>query len=189
MKKLISGLLFGKDARISGLIAMAVVGTFVLGCNCGKDFNLGNSSSESNSTSTSNTKSDTTSDSIPSNSVVEGLVKETIDEFRDAISSGDFSDLHRNASQDFQSTYTVDQMKTAFRSYTDKKSMVVPILEKAGNMSADFTVPVGTRSEQNLKILMAKGEFKTKPYKVRYDFEYVFRGGEWKLLKLVINIP
>ncbi|HQZ97276.1 MAG TPA: hypothetical protein PLP21_13220 [Pyrinomonadaceae bacterium] len=189
MKKLISGLFFGKDAKINGLIALAVIGTFVLGCNCNKDFNLGNSSSESNSTSVSNTRSETSDDSVPSKTVVEGLVKETIQKFGDAVDSGDFSDLHAYASTDFQSTYTVDEMKTAFKSYTDKKSMVVPLLNKVDDMSAEFKVPPGIRSEKGLKILMAQGEFKTKPYKTRFDFEYVMRGGSWKLLKLVINIP
>jgi len=80
-------------------------------------------------------------------------------------------------------------MKTAFKSYTDKKSMVVPLLNKVDDMSAEFKVPPGIRSEKGLKILMAQGEFKTKPYKTRFDFEYVMRGGSWKLLKLVINIP
>lgn len=188
MKKLVSGLLFGKDAKLNGLIAMLVIGTFVLGCNCNKDFNF-NSSSESNSSTVSNTKSDSSDDSIPSKDVVEGLVKETINKFADAIESGNFSDLHEYASTDFQSSYTVDEMKTAFKSYTDKKSMVVPLLNKVDGMSADFSVPPGIRTEKGLKILMAKGEFKTKPYKTRYDFEYVMRGGSWKLLKLVINIP
>ena len=187
MKDLINELVFGKNGKLSGLIALAVVGSFVLGCNCGKNFDLGNTSSTSNSSS-SDSKSDS-SDKVPSTSVVEGLVKETISQFADAVDSGDFSDLHDKASKDFQSSYTVDQMKTAFKSYTDKKKLVVPIMEKASSMSPDFKVPPGIRTEQGLNILMAQGEFKTKPYKIRYDFEYVNRGGEWKLLKLVVNIP
>ncbi len=189
MKSLINELLFGKNAKLSGLIAIAVIGTFVLGCNCGKNFDLANLGKESNSTTASNTNSEPSSDSVPSNSVVESLVKDTISQFSAAVDSGDFSDLHANASKDFQASYTVDQMTTAFKSYTNKKSTVVPIMKKVGATSAVFKRPPAIRSEQNLNILMAEGEFKTKPFKVRYDFEYVMRGGSWKLLKLVINIP
>ncbi len=139
--------------------------------------------------SSSNTKTDTPNDGTPPTSVVEGLVKDTIDQFSEAVSTGDFSDLRSNASTDFQSTYTVDQMASAFKSYTDKKRLVVPLLEKVDGLSADFKQPPSIRTEKGLKILMAEGEFKTKPSKVLYDFEYVNRGGEWKLLKLVINIP
>ena len=190
MKNLVNELLFGKNAKFSGLIALAVIGTFILGCNCGKNFDLANLGKENNSASTpANNRTEPTGDSVPSNSVIEGLVKATISQFSDAVDSGDFADLHASASKDFQSSYTVDQMKTAFKSYVNKKSIVVPIMNKVPSMTPEFKRPPSIRSEQNLKILMAEGEFKTKPYKVRYDFEYVMRGGEWKLLKLIIYIP
>lgn len=191
MKKLFNELLFGKNSKVSGFIALAVVLSIALGCNCGKSFDLSNLAKETNSASnTGDSKTDTSSDgTIPSNSVVEGLVKDTTSQFGDAVQSGDFSDLYNNASSDFQSTYTVDQMKTAFKSYTDKKSVVVPILNKVSSTDAEFSSPPGLRSEHGLSILMAKGKFNTKPFNVRFDYEYVMRGGEWKLLKLVIYIP
>lgn len=80
-------------------------------------------------------------------------------------------------------------MRTAFKSYIGKKSLVVPILRKVKDADADFTSAPSLRSEKGLKILVATGKFPTKPYAVRFDFEYVMRGGEWKLLKLVVNIP
>ena len=190
MKKIFNEIVFGKNTIFSGLIALAVVASIALGCNCGKNFDLANLAKESNTTSTSNdSKTDSSDDSVPSNSVVEGLVKDSTSQFADAVDSGDFSDLHRNASSDFQSTYTVEQMKTAFKSYTDKKSVVVPILNKSASKSAEFTRNPSIRTEKGLKILMVAGKFSTKPYNVRFDYEYVMRGGEWKLLKLVVNIP
>ncbi len=190
MRSIINNLLFGKNSLVSGTIALVVIGSIVLGCNCDKSLDLANAGKDTPpSNTTSNTKTDTTSDSTPPTSVVEGLVKDTIDQFAEAVDSGDFSDLHAKASTDFQSTYTVDQMATAFKSYTDKKRIVLPVMEKVDDMSADFKQPPSIRTEKGLKILVAEGEFKTKPFKVRYDFEYVNRGGEWKLLKLIINIP
>ncbi|MFM9903800.1 MAG: hypothetical protein ACKVQJ_04425 [Pyrinomonadaceae bacterium] len=186
MKKLIHKLVFGKNGKLSGLIALAVIGSIALGCNCGKNFDLANLAKNSN---LSNSSSDSTSDSVPSNSVVEGLVKDTISQFSDAVDSGDFADLRSNASTDFQSTYSVSEMKTAFKSYTDKRSLVVPVLNKVPSTDANFSRPPSLRSEKGLKILVAEGKFPTKPYNVRFEFEYVMRGGEWKLLKLVVNIP
>jgi hypothetical protein len=110
-------------------------------------------------------------------------------EFADAVDTGDFNAIYNNASSDFQGTYTVDEMKTAFKSYTDKKKIVVPILNKVEGLDAEFDSLPSIRSEKSLSILVAKGKFNTKPYKTRFDYEYVMRGGEWKLLKLVINIP
>lgn len=190
MKTLLRSLFVGSNGLVSGLIALAVVLSIALGCTCNKNFDLANiGKDDNNSSSPASNSSSTSSDSVPSNAVVEGLVKETLDKFAEAVDTGDFSDLHSSASQDFQSSYTVSQMATAFKSYTDKKKIVVPIMDKAQNMSASFKRDPSIRTEKSLKVLMAEGEFATKPYKVRFDFEYVNRGGEWKLLKLVINIP
>lgn len=199
MKKFISNILFGKDAKVSGLIALAIIGLIALGCSCGKDFdfsNLGGTSNSTNGNSNSRNKEvastdddDASSGDVPSESVVESLVKETTSEFSDAVDSGDFNQIHSNASSDFQNTYTVDEMATAFKSYSEKKSIVVPILNKVGASDAEFTKPPSIRSEKGRKILAANGKFPTKPYNVRFDYEYVLRDGDWKLLKLVINIP
>lgn len=190
MKSFVREVFFGKNSLLSGLIALAVVGTIALGCNCNTDKNTNTASTSNSSTAPSDTKpAETNTDGPPSEAVVEGLVKETIAEFNDAIQSGDFATIHANASQDFQSTYSIEQMETAFKSYTDKKNVVKPIFEKVPTMPAKFTTPAGIRTEKSLKILMTKGEFDTKPFKTRFDFEYVMRGGEWKLLKLIVNVP
>ncbi len=195
MKRTINEILFGRNAKFSGLIALAIVGLIALGCSCGKDFNLSNltnSSGGSNAGNTeisTNTPSEKGSDDAPSEANVEALVKDTTARFAEAVDSGDFSDIYDDASSDFQNTYTVDEMTTAFKSYTDKKSVVVPILKKVGPTAAEFTSPPSIRTEKGLNILVAKGKFPTKPYNVRFDYEYVMRSGDWKLLKLVINIP
>ena len=200
MKNLVSDIIFGKDAKVSGLIALAIVGLIALGCSCGKDFNFGNLGSTANSSSNTSSNSrnkevastdddDAATGDLPSDSVVESLVKETTSEFSDAVDSGDFNQIHSNASSDFQNTYTVDEMAAAFKSYSEKKSIVVPILNKVAASDAEFSKPPSIRTEKGLKILVANGTFPTKPYNVRFDYEYVLRDGDWKLLKLVINIP
>ena len=189
MKKLVYEIVFGKNPILSGLVALAVIGSIALGCNCNKGIDLANLSQDVNKAA-SNSSTEAPSDgSVPSNQVVEGLVKDTIDQFADAVDTKDFSQLYENASADFQSTYTLSEVETAFKSYTDKKSIVMPIFRKVAATDAEFTSPPGLRSEKANSILMAKGKFPTKPYNVRFDFEYVLRGGQWKLLKLIINVP
>jgi hypothetical protein len=191
MKKLINDILFGRNARSSGLIALAVVGLIALGCSCGKDFDLSNLAGNSNSGRNTEitTSTPTESDDVPSESETESLVKDTTALFAEAVDSGDFSEIYETSSSDFQSTYTLEEMTTAFKSYTDKRSVVVPILKKTAASDADFTSPPSIRKEKGLDILVATGKFPTKPYNVRFDYEYVKRSGDWKLLKLVINIP
>ena len=186
MRKLIKDIVSANNF-VSGAIALGVVMSIALGCNCGKNLDLANLAKNNNSSSTSN--SSTTSDAVPSNAVVEGLVKDTMRKFRGAVNSKDFSELYNDASTDFQGTYTLDQVEAAFKSYTEKKGVIVPILDKIESTDAEFDRPPSIRTEKSLNILVASGKFKTKPFNVRFDYEYVMRGGEWKLLKLVINIP
>lgn len=187
MKNIICKVLSGGNNIVSGTAALAVVLSVALGCNCNKDFDLANLGNSSNSASNSTTTQ--TEASVPSNTVVEGLVKDTIEKFAEGVQTGDFTELHEYSSANFQKTYTPEQVAEGFKSYTDKKKFVSPILKKAVALDAEFDRPPSIRKEKGLDILVASGKFKSKPYATRFDFEYVMLGGEWKLLKLVINIP
>lgn len=196
MRSILTSALFGTNPIVSGLFAVCIVALVALGCTCNRNFNLGNlvnsTAEESKNGSERNVRNDDDRDDkreVPSKEEVESLVKETISDFADAVEIGDFSDIYEKSSIDFQNTYTVDEMKEAFKSYTDQRSVVVPILRKVARSDAKFRSDPLIRKEKGLDILVAEGEFPTKPYKVRFDYEYVMRDGEWKLLKLVINIP
>ncbi len=193
MKNLVHEIIFGKNVMLSGLVALAVVATVALGCNCNKNLDLADFATNDQSTNNSNTASAPTTkpaaDSAPSESEVETLVKETTSQFAESVASGDFSDLYADSSADFKVTYTIEEIKEAFKVYTDKKKVVLPVLNRVDAARADFEETPSIRTERNLNILMAKGKFPTKPYTVSFDYEYVMREGEWKLLKLKINIP
>ncbi len=190
MKNLLYRLLFGNNLKVSGLIVLAVVALATVGCGGSEKSALSNLDTQNDSANIStSTEPVLSDDAVPSDSVVEGLVKNTTAQFAEAVNSGDFSVIRRNASPDFQSTYTADEMKTAFKSFTDNRSDVVPILQEADGLKPDFSREPSMRTEKSLDILMVIGNFPTKPENVRFDYEYVMRDGEWKLLKLIINIP
>lgn len=189
MKLLISKILFGKNTAASGAFATLIVLSIALGCTCPK-----NTSDSDNSKTASNAPADDPFKSgkdgdVPSNAVVQGLVKDTMGLLADAVSSGDFSDLYANASADFRSTYTIEEVQKTFKAYVDKKKLVLPLLEKARSGDPKFSSPPSLRTEKSLKILVANGKFESKPYSVRFDTEYIYRDGQWKMLKLLVNIP
>ncbi|MDI1240301.1 MAG: hypothetical protein PSX80_00075 [bacterium] len=191
MKNILNKLVNGKDNRLSGLIALAVVLSIALGCNCTKGLDLGNASSSSNSSSdnpfnTSSTKDD--SDGVPGDALLNALIKETTADFAAAISSGDFSNMYEKASMDFKSTYTKDQLQDSFKVFIAKKRQVLPILAKAIATDPEFTSTPRVRGEQNLEILVTEGKYATKPLPVTFNYEYVKRDGSWKLLVLKIYI-
>jgi len=187
MKEFVTGLLFGKDILFNGLVALGIIAAVALGCTCPRD--LGNSGipNSSNSSSTSNS-STTEIDGIPSDSTLQAMVKETTADFAQAIDTNDFGELYEKSSTDFKNTYTEDQMKNVFKTFVDKKRLILPSLNKAGDTTAEFSPAPRIRQEQNLDILVLNGKFPTKPLNVKFEYEYVKRAGEWKLLKLIVNM-
>lgn len=195
MRDLIEKILWGKNNLLGGLIALAVVGSIALGCNCTKDLDLSNTGSSSNSSSTdnpfgsnSNKSSSDTDSEMPDEDLMVALVRETTAEFAAAISNDDFSDLYDKASTDFQSTYTEEQTKNTFKEFVQRKSVVLPILAKATGMEPEFSPNPSIRTEKGLSILVTTGKYDTKPVPMRFEYEYIKRGGEWKMLKLVVKL-
>lgn len=182
MKTLISKILFGRD-RISGLIAFAVIGSIVLGCNC-KDLGNSNSSSSTVNSSDSSTPSDS---DMPDDVLLKALVKETTADFSYAISTEDFSKMYSKASKDFQEQYTADQMKDVFRSAIANKRALMPLLAKIVSMDPKYSPDPYIRKEQGLPILVVTGSYDVKPKPVTFNYEYVKRDGRFKLLKLILN--
>jgi hypothetical protein len=199
MKNFISTLLFGRD-QFTGLIALGIIGLFVLGCTCGKNFDLGNIGKNDNTSRASNTSSDnpfgkdsdtdsdTTDGDMPDPTLIKALVKDTTASFAGAISTGDFSSIYNDASEDFKSTYTEDQMKDVFKEFIEKKRLILPILAKAIPMAPEFSPAPHLRSEKGLNILVVTGKYATSPVPLQFDYEYIKRDDEWKLLKLVVNL-
>lgn len=191
MKKLVTTLFFGKDTRVSGLMAFAIVGAIALGCTCSKEFGTtepSNSSSSSNTSRSANSSTDADTDGVPSDSTLQSMVKETTSDFAQAIDTNDFSEIYEKASSDFKSTYTEDQMNDAFKEFVQKKRLLLPSLNKTDGTSAEFSPAPSIRQEKGLDILVLTGKFPTKPLNVKFEYEYVKRSGEWKLLKLVVNM-
>jgi len=187
MKEFVTGLLFGKDILFNGLVALGIIAAVALGCTCPRD--LGNSGTPNSSNSSSTSNSSTTEiDGIPSDSTLQAMVKETTADFAQAIDTNDFGELYEKSSTDFKNTYTEDQMKNVFKTFVDKKRLILPSLNKAGDTTAEFSPAPRIRQEQNLDILVLNGKFPTKPLNVKFEYEYVKRAGEWKLLKLIVNM-
>ena len=193
MKEILTTVLCGKNNFLSGAIAMCVVASIVLGCNCGSGLDLGNISDSSNSgsassNSASNDSTFTSDGEVPPISTSESMVHDLTADFARAIDTNDFSEIYSAASTDFQNTYTQDQMKNVFKTFVDKKRQVKPILDKSASMTPDFTPAPYIRTEKGLSILVLNGKFATKPVPMNFEYEFVNRGGEWKMLKLIVKL-
>lgn len=121
---------------------------------------------------------------MPNDAAVQSLVKGTMSDFTDGVDKGDFSALRNNASQDFQSQFAEDKLKTTFKDFSDKKALIVPILRTTSGMTPKFSAPPSIREENGNYVLVANGTFDTTPAGTRFANEYVWRDNAWKLLKV-----
>lgn len=198
MKKLINEIIFGKNAKISGLIALAVVGSIALGCNCGKSFDLSNLTSEnSNSSRTSSntsgdgtdqkrrsgeTKPDTSNGLIPPpDDQLQYLARETMLDFNDAIAKADFTDFYSNISKEWKKQITPDVMKQSFQGFIDGKASFGEI----SDMDATLSTRKITKQGQ-YRILAIDGEYPTSPRATTFELSYLAEGSEWKLFKIKV---
>lgn len=191
MKKLLSELLWGRNSKLNGVMAVGIISLIVLGCTCNRNFDLGDPEANNDSDRTSSNRPTTGDDqdgSLPSDSEIQSLIRDTTSDFAEAIDTGNFSELYGKASSDFQSSYTEEQMKNAFDLFIREKRRVVPILEKALSLQSDLSPDPYIRTEKGHKVLVVSGQYPTKPLPVKTEYEYVFRDGEWKILKLVVKI-
>jgi hypothetical protein len=157
MKKLNYLSKFRNNNKLSAFIALVIMLVVVLGCGGGKP-------------------------EMPKDDAVQSLVKATLSDFADAVDKGDFSGFRAKSSQDFQSQFSDEQMKTAFKAFIDAKAQTVPVLRSAAGMNANFSAAPSIREEKGNYILVTAGTMNTTPAKTRFNFEYVWRDGAWKLL-------
>lgn len=196
MKHTIEKLLWGRDTMLSGLIALAVVASIALGCNCTKDLDL-NTNSASNTSSdnpfdTSNqsntstarageTKPNASKGALPTDGEQQYLVRETMLSFNNAIQTADFNEFYSNISKQWKKQTTAEQMEAQFQSFITGKANFGEIKDMTANISSK-----GTRKQAGYNVLDIKGEYDTSPIKTTFDLSYIAEGSDWRLFKIQV---
>ena len=194
MKQLAAALFFGRDTRLSGVIAFSIVALIALGCTCNKyfDTNSGstdnssrasNTSTDSNSSKPAATKADASTGNVPTDAQLQEIAKTTVLDFNSAIQSADFSSFHKTISKPFQKQVSVDRFKQVFQQFIDAKID----LSGVRSLDADFTTPPVVASSLGVKRLELKGSYPTSPRHTRFDLKYIPEGKDWKLIAIEIN--
>lgn len=198
MKKVIRSLVSGNDTKLNGLIALAVVLSIALGCNCGKTFNLDNTSSTSNTTSdnpfASNTSSSNTSTTradetkpnatkgaMPTDGELQYLVRETLLSFNNALQTEDFDAFYASVSKQWQKQTSAESMKSSFQSFIDGEANISEISDMTATLEDKKT-----RKQSGFNVLDVKGKYDTSPIDTTFDLSYIAEGSEWKLFKIQV---
>lgn len=202
MKNTLRQIIWGKDKRFNGLIALGIVTLIVLGCNCNKLNEL--AQKDNNSTTPSNTftpptntgtpptpatptytKADASKKQIPSDAEMQEMIKTTVLDFNSAVQSQDFTDFHANSSKALQRTANPAKMKETFQQFIDGEMNISSI----SSMTAKITSPAKLENRSGYNIFSVSGEYPTYGVNTTFDLQYVAEGKDWKLLLIKIYAP
>lgn len=120
-------------------------------------------------------------ETVPSPAKQEILIKTSLLTLNDAIVSGNFTVLHAKLAKPFREQFEPEQLKQAFKSFTDQKIDMAAISAEA---------PVATDDAQidDRGALLLRGRFDVGRSRVAYALDFFPSEGEWKPLGLHIDI-
>lgn len=118
---------------------------------------------------------------VPEPGQQESLIKQSLMTFNDANLTGNYEVLHARLSAPFRNQITPEKLKDAFKSFADGRINLGLVLAKK-------PVAVGDAKVDDEGKLLLRGYFDTTPNRVNYDLGFVRSEGEWKLIKLNVNL-
>ncbi len=120
-------------------------------------------------------------DKIPSAFMQEILIKTALLTLNDANITGNYTVLHAKLSKPFREQFKPEQLKQGFKTFADQKI-------DFGVIAAKTPIPTGEAIIDKRGALLLRGYFDTTPSRVNYELDFVPSEGEWKPLKLNVDI-
>ena len=118
---------------------------------------------------------------VPSETLQEVLIKTSLLTFNDAALTGNYAVLYAKLSKPFRDQYPPDKLKETYKVFGEKGINL-------GLIAAKAPVPAGESKVDDRGVLLLKGYFDTTPSRVNYDLGYIMSDGEWKLIRLNIDV-
>lgn len=128
---------------------------------------------------------------MPSSRQLDDLVRKTMLDFATAIQKADFHPFYLSVSEEWRngetasggaaSGVTENMLKNHFQGFIDGKVNLTPV----ANMTPVYDVPPSLNQDG---LLHVQGHFNTKPYRLNFEFEYIYELPWWKLFGIDVNL-
>ncbi|MBV8187525.1 MAG: hypothetical protein JOY64_22795 [Alphaproteobacteria bacterium] len=118
---------------------------------------------------------------VPSDHVLEALVKSSLLSLNDANVTGDYSVLHAKLSKPFREQFSPDRLKETFREFAGKHVDYDIIAAYA----PVYSKPAAVDDEGKL---LVEGYFPTTPNRLKFKLDFIPSDGEWKLIGIKVDI-
>jgi len=117
---------------------------------------------------------------VPSAELQEILIKASLLSFNDANVTGNYTVFHAKLSKPFRDQFPPEKLAATFKEFRDKRIDFDLIAAKK---------PISTEEPKiNNGTLSIKGYFDTSPARLNYDLGFIVSEGEWKLLKIEVDM-
>jgi len=118
---------------------------------------------------------------VPGAELQEVLIKTSLLSFNDANVTGNYAVLHAKVSKPFRDQFPPEKLAEIFKEFRDKHIDFDIIAAKK---------PINAEEPKvsDNGVLSIKGYFDTTPSRVNYDLAFVLSDGEWKLIKIDVNL-
>ena len=118
---------------------------------------------------------------VPIPLIQEALIKSTLLTFNDANITGNYDVLHAKLSKPFRDQFSPERLKEAFKAFADNNVDFKIVAAKAPIAKQEPSV-------NDKGVLSLSGHFDTTPSHVYYELEFIMSDGEWKPIKINVNI-
>lgn len=216
MKKILSDIMLGKSNKFNGLIALMIVCSIVLGCQCNKILDAAKKGSEGddppvakkndgqnpntnpfgkNTANETTDQTDDDSDEAPTYTKADASKKQVPSdaEMQDIVKDTllDFNDALQDA--DFTEFYK--GVSKPWQKQTSPEKLKEGFqkfidgkvdISEISSMKASFTTPQSIVKNLGYDMLDVKGEYPTSGIKTTFDLQFVPEGKEWKLAAIKV---
>jgi hypothetical protein len=117
----------------------------------------------------------------PSAMLQEMLIKVSLLTFNDANLTGNYSVFHARLSKPFRDQYPPERLAEGFKGFRDQKIDLDLIAVKQ-------PIPVEEAKVDDRGVLTLKGYFDTQPSRVNYDLAFIMSDGDWKLIRINVDV-
>ncbi|MFL6373971.1 MAG: hypothetical protein ACJ73D_04815 [Pyrinomonadaceae bacterium] len=155
-------------------------------------YKSGSGSSSSSTTSSSDTSSSDPSSidgpSTISQSDAAAVMSKTISAFAQGVKDGDMQNFYDDACKVYRDQSSKEETQSTFKSFEEKKDIVVPILKSAVESAPSFVSGPTVDTQNGYRRFSATGTYPAGRYKVQFTMEFYWTEGRWGWKRFKIDM-
>lgn len=189
MRKIIQKICLGNESKINVLFVLGIFILVGLGCSSLKpkdepvDVKTPAPVEKPATPKPITKKADASKGEIPSDDELQDMVKTTLLDFNDAVTTADFTTFYGNISKLWQRQTSPAKLEDTFKVFIDGKNNFSAIRSK----DAEFSSNPKVDDSKGFKELVLEGKYDTSPLPTKFTLKYTPESKNWKLTGIIVD--